>query len=180
MGKALLGLESEYLTELRPEELDAERLPERMSGAEFLRVRDWLDDDMTEVEPEVDYPVRAATLHPIEEKIRVERFLALLDESVDRSRERALGALMGASHESYSRCGLGAPETDRIVEAVRAAGSEHGLIGARVSGGGSGGTVVVLGREGAEPVVRRLAERLGAGLVGGSSPGAASFGTRVV
>jgi hypothetical protein len=49
-----------------------------------------------------------------------------------------------------------------------------------VSGGGSGGTVVVLGRERAEPVVRRLAKRLGAGIVVGTSAGASSFGTRVV
>ncbi len=85
---------------------------------------------------------------------------------------------MAASHAGYSRCGLGTPATDRIVEAVRSAGWERGLIGARVSGGGSGGTVVVLGREEAEPVVRRLSETLGAGLVSGTSPGASAFGTR--
>jgi galactokinase len=55
-----------------------------------------------------------------------------------------------------------------------------GLVGARVSGGGSGGTVVVLGREEAEPVVQRLSETFGVGLVGGTSPGAHSFGTRAV
>jgi len=180
MGKAILGVEVEYLTELRPEDVNAERLPERMSGTEFLRVRDRVDDEMSAVEPEIDYPVRAATLHPIEEQVRVETFLSLLNGPMVRSRERALGELMAASHESYSRCGLGTPATDRIVEAVRSAGWKRGLIGARVSGGGSGGTVVVLGREEAEPVVRRLAERFGAGLVGGSSPGASSFGKRVV
>jgi L-arabinokinase len=180
MGKALLGVESEYLTELRPGEVDGEGLPERMSGSEFVRVRARLGDDMSEVAPDIDYPVRAATLHPIDEQARVETFLRLLDEPLDRSAERALGELLAASHDSYSRCGLGAPETDRIVEAVRAAGPELGLIGARVSGGGSGGTVVVLGREEAEPVVRGLAERLGAGLAGGSSSGAAAFGTRIL
>ena len=180
MGKALLGVEGEYLTELGPEEVDAEALPERMSGAEFLRARRQVDDERTSVEPDVVYPVRAATLHPIEEQVRVETFLALLDGPVHAASARALGELMGASHESYSRCGLGTPATDRVVEAVGSAGWVQGLIGARVSGGGSGGAVVVLGRKEAEPVVRRLAERFGAGLVGGSSPGAASFGTRVV
>ena len=72
------------------------------------------------------------------------------------------------------------PSVNSIVEAVRGAGWERGLIGARVSGGGSGGTVVVLGREEAEPLVRELSETLGAGLVSGTSPGASSFGTRVV
>ena len=45
-----------------------------MTGAEFLRVRDGVDDEMSSVEPEVEYPVRAATLHPIEEQVRVETF----------------------------------------------------------------------------------------------------------
>jgi len=180
MGKALLGVDAGHLTMLSPWELEAEWLPERMTGAEFLRIRDGVDDEMSLVEPEVEYPVRAATLHPIEEQVRVETFLRLLDGPVSASRARRLGELMAASHAGYSRCGLGTPVTDRIVGAVRAAGWERGLIGARVSGGGSGGTVVVLGREDAEPVVRRLAETLGAGLVSGTSPGASSFGARVL
>jgi L-arabinokinase len=180
MGKALLGLDADYLTELRPEEVGAERLPERMTGSEFLRVRGDVDDEVSVVEFDVEYPVRAATLHPIEEQVRVETFLEMIDGPVGGSQARVLGELMAASHKSYSRCGLGTPATDRIVEAVQSAGWERGLVGARVSGGGSGGTVVVLAREEAEPVVRRLAETLGTGLVGGTSPGAASFGTRVL
>lgn len=180
MGKALLGVEADYLTALTPDELHAERLPERLPGAAFLRLRDGVGDELSRVEPEVEYPVRAATLHPVEEQLRVEAFLELLDRPVDATAARALGELMDASHAGYSRCGLGTPATDRIAEAVRTVGWRQGLIGARVSGGGSGGTVVVLGREEAEPVVRRLAETLGAGLVGGTSPGAAAFGTRVL
>jgi galactokinase len=180
MGKALLGVDAAYLTALRPVDVEAERLPERLTGAEFLRLRDGVDDEMSAIEPAVEYPVRAATLHPVEEQVRVETFLQLLEEPVTRRSARVLGDLMAASHEGYSRCGLGAPTTDRIVEAARAAGWERGLVGARVSGGGSGGTVVVVGREDAEPVVRRLANRLGAGLVVGTSGGASSFGTRVI
>jgi galactokinase len=180
MGKALLGVEADHLTTLSPGELDSERLPERMTGAEFLRVRDGVEDVMGTVEPGVEYPVRAATLHPIEEQARVERFLELLDGPMRASRARLMGELMAGSHAGYSRCGLGTAATDRIVDAVSSAGWDRGLIGARVSGGGSGGTVVVLGRDGAEALVRELAEALGAGLVGGSSPGASSFGTRVL
>jgi galactokinase len=180
MGKALLEHDGEYLTAVSLQDLEVERLPERMTGAEFLRGHAGVDDEMTSVEPEVEYPVRAATMHAIEEQGRVETFLGLLDGPVDASRARLLGELMGASHAGYSRCGLGTAVTDSIVEAVRGAGWERGLIGARVSGGGSGGTVVVLGREEAEPLVRELSETLGAGLVRGTSPGASSFGTRVV
>jgi len=178
MGKALLGVEAEYLTAVRPVELVAERLPGRMTGAEYLRNFDGVDDELSTVEAGVTYPVRAATLHPIEEQARVEAFLRLLDEPLTASGAHAIGDLMAESHAGYSRCDLGAPATDRIVEAVRSAGWEQGLIGARVSGGGSGGTVVVLGREEAEPVVQRLSETFGAGLVGGTSSGASAFGTR--
>jgi L-arabinokinase len=180
MGRALLGVRPGYLTALRPGELNEDLLPEHMTGAEYLRVSDGVDDESSVVEVDVIYPVRAATLHPIEEQARVEAFLRLLDEPLTASTARVLGDLMAGSHAGYSRCGLGAPATDRIVEAVRSAGWESGLVGGRVSGGGSGGTVVVLGREEAEPVVRRLSETFGAGLVGGTSPGAHSFGTRVV
>jgi L-arabinokinase len=180
MGKALLGLYREYLTTLSLRELEVERLPEHMTGADFLRDHDGIDDELTSVEPEVEYPVRAATLHPVMEQARVERFLGLLDGPVGASRAGLLGELMGASHAGYSRCGLGMAVTDSIVEAVQRAGWQRGLIGARVSGGGSGGTVVVIGREEAEPLVRSLAERLGAGLISGTSPGAAWFGTQVI
>jgi galactokinase len=178
MGKALLAVD-DHLTTLSPHDVEAESLPERLTGAEFLRVRGGVDDELSFVEPDVEYPVRAATLHPIEEQVRVETFLRLLDGLVSPLRAALLGELMAASHAGYSRCGLGTPATDRIVEAVSSAGWEQGLIGARVSGGGSGGTVVVLGREDAEPIVRRLSETLGAGLISGTSPGASSFGTRV-
>jgi galactokinase len=180
MGKQLLGADADYLTMLSPRDADVERLPERMTGAEFLSCCDGVDDEMSSVEPEVEYPVRAATLHPIEEQARVESFLAVLDEPVDAALAGAVGELMAASHASYTRCGLGTPATDAIFEAVQAAGWDHGLIGARVSGGGSGGTVVVAGHEDAEPVVRRLAESVGAGLVSGTSPGASSFGIRAL
>jgi galactokinase len=180
MGKALLGIDADYLTALRPEDVEAERLPERMTGAEFLRLCDGVEDEMSAIESTVEYPVRAATLHPVEEQVRVETFLRVLEEPVTRRRARVLGDQMAASHAGYSRCGLGTPATDRIVDAVRAVGWERGLVGARVSGGGCGGTVIVLGREEAEPIVRRLAKRLGAGIVVGTSAGACAFGTRVV
>jgi len=180
MGKALLRVDTDYLTTLSPRELEAERLPERMTGAEFLAVRDGVDDELSSVEPEVAYPVRAATLHPIEELVRVETFLGLLDGPVSLPSVRLLRELMAASHAGYSRCGLGSPVTDSIVEAVSAAGWERGLIGARVSGGGNGGTVVVLGRDDAEPILRRISESLGAGLISGTSHGASAFGTRVL
>ena len=129
MGKALLGLEADYLTALRPGDVEAERLPERMTGAEFLRLRDGIDDEMSSIEPAAEYPVRAATIHPLEEQVRVETFLRVLEEPVTSRRAGVLGDLMAASHAGYSHCGLGTPATDRIVDTVRAVGWERGLVG---------------------------------------------------
>src|SRR5881396_4202661 len=81
------------------------------------------------------------------------------DWSSDVCSSDLLGQLMFESHRSYSACGLGSDGTDRLVELVRAAGPEHGVFGAKITGGGSGGTVAVLGRTEAESVVRELAAR---------------------
>jgi galactokinase len=180
MGKALLGCGNEYLAELDPSQIDPERLPEQLSGEEFLRLCGRVDDPVCAVEPHVFYPVRAATLFPLEEQKRVHRFVELLALPVGTGRARLLGELMYASHLGYSLCGLGANTTDELVEAIREAGWKRGLVGARISGGGGGGTVVVLGREDAEPLVRQIADELGAGLMAGSSAGAASFGVRTL
>jgi galactokinase len=178
MGKALLGCDEPYLASLDPFDVDEGRLPEVLWGKEFLELRDGVDDPFSVVEPDVLYPVRAATMHPIEEQQRVQMFVDLLTEPVTPRRAQRLGELLFQSHAGYSRCGLGTARTDALAHAVRRAGWKRGLAGARISGGGSGGTVVVLGREDAEPTVRALAERLGAGLVSGSSAGAAAFGLR--
>ncbi len=65
-----------------------------------------------------------------------------------------MGQLIMQSHDSYSAVGLGNEFTDKIVGMVRDAGPEKGVYGARVSGGGNGGTVCVLsyGKEGKRTV----------------------------
>jgi L-arabinokinase len=179
MGKSLLG-RSGYLAAADISEIDHTALPEQLTGREFLRLHTGVDDSFSTVEPEVSYPVRAATLHPVEEHLRVRLFSELIAKPFTRRRTRLLGELMYQSNESYGRCGIGTTRTDAIVAAVRRAGWERGLAGARASGGGCGGTVVVLGHRDAEPLVARIAEELGAGYAGGSSLGAAGFGTRTV
>lgn len=180
MGKALLGCEDEYLAALELAAVRPQDLPELLSGEEFLKLGLRVEDPFAMVEPTATYPVRAATLYPLEEQARVERFAELVAQPVTDDGALELGELMAASHSGYSACGLGTERTDAIVEAVRAAGWARGLAGARVSGGGSGGTVAVLGRADAEPLVREIARELGVGLVGGSSAGADGFGVRVL
>jgi galactokinase len=168
-------------------------LPERCGGAEFLQRFGGITDPITRVRDDVTYRVRAASEHPVREHQRASEFRQLLASpeldagASERQRESVLerlGALMYQAHLSYSACGLGSTGTDRIVELVRELGPEHGLYGAKITGGGSGGTVAVLGRADAAPAVRAVVERYAGetGLVphlfAGSSPGAAAFGLR--
>ena len=82
--------------------------------------------------------------------------------------------------------GLGSSGTDRLVELVKASNTDGcgPLFGAKITGGGSGGTVCVLGRDSAESeaairaVVKEYAEATGHNPVvfAGSSQGAVHFG----
>jgi L-arabinokinase len=180
MGKELLGLDpGSHLAECVPSQIAFGDLPEHMQGSEFIRRYGAVADDVSVVEPDVSYPVRAATMHAVEEHTRVSLFAELVQlETTDR-RAELLGELMFQSHASYCRVGLGTIETDAIVDEVRRLGWRAGFVGARISGGGSGGTVAVLGRDDAEPRVRAIAAKFGGGVVTCSSDGAARFGIRV-
>lgn len=174
-----------YLANLTPAEFEARyasSLPARMSGAEFLE-RYWgITDAVTAVDPARHYHVRQATQHPVKEHARVTRFAEILASPHAAERASELGELMYKSHKSYSACCLGSPGTDELVRLVREAGADAGLYGAKITGGGSGGTVAVLGRKGArqgvEVVAQEYERRTGHAplIISGSSPGAAAFG----
>jgi L-arabinokinase len=160
-------------------------VPEWLGGRDFLARYGGITDPATRVDPDRTYPVRAATEHPIEEHYRVGLFRALLAASAETGdRRRRLGELMYAAHASYSACGLGSDGTDRLVDLVRAAGPEARLYGAKITGGGSGGTVAVLAERGARAAVESIAARYAketgraAAIFSGSSSGARAFGTR--
>jgi L-arabinokinase len=93
---------------------------------------------------------------------------------------------MDESHASYGRCGLASPGTDRLVALVKSAGPATGLYGARITGGGSGGTVAVLGRPDASHALARIADQYEREtghrpyIFAGSSPGAAAVGAQVL
>src|SRR5262249_28928967 len=174
-----------YLANITPSEFEqhyAARLPERIEGAEFLSRYKGTTDTVTRVAPERGYAVRVPTAHPIYEHHRVRLFAELLRGEINEERMRLAGELMYQSHASYSASGLGSAATDRIVELALAAGPEQGIYGAKITGGGSGGTVAILGRRDAGPVVARLAEKYAREtgyqpyIFSGSSPGSAGFG----
>ncbi len=80
--------------------------------------------------------------------------------ALERGDLEALGPLFAASHASLrDNYEVSTPTLDRVVEAALAAGA----IGARMTGGGFGGSVVVVAaRENAEDVLRGTLERAGA------------------
>jgi galactokinase len=169
MGLRILTTETawrgRYLADLTPAEFAelGNCLPEEMLGAEFLERYGGITDTATTVSAVRRYPVRRATAHPVHEEQRVNCFAQLLHELPRRpSAASELGELMYASHQSYTACGLGSDGTDRLVELVRAAGPPRGVFGAKITGGGSGGTVAVLGTREAEGCVREIAARYGA------------------
>jgi L-arabinokinase len=159
------------------------QIPATITGADFLARYGGFTDAVTHIEPGRVYAVRQPTAHPIYEHHRVRHFRALLQQATLTDEHcRLLGELMFQSHWSYSACGLGAEGTDDLVNLVRAAGPESGLYGAKITGGGSGGTVAVLARAGSLPRIQHLAEEYAqrsgraALVLGGSSPGAVAFG----
>jgi L-arabinokinase len=172
-----------YLANIEPDEF-AENylpsLPETMIGSDFLSRYQGTTDSVTSVAPDVVYPVRKATQHPIYENARVFLFASMLKYWNEIADPPRLGSLMFESHQSYSDCGLGSEATDLIVELVRDL-LQDGLFGARITGGGSGGTVAVLGRRDAavaiEKVRQQFYERTGylPVIISGSSPGAVTF-----
>lgn len=176
-----------YLANLAPEEFRTQyesRLPEQIRGADFLQRYGGTTDTVTRVDPKRTYAVRQPTAHPVYEDDRVRRFAELLPAAGDAASLAAMGELMYASHASYSACGLGSEGTDRLVAMVREAGPAAGLFGAKITGGGSGGTVAVLGRSDAGPAVADLAQRYaqqagrGGYVFSGSSPGACQLGVK--
>jgi L-arabinokinase len=177
-----------YLANLTPDEFSEyePRLPEILTGDAFLAHYGGITDPVTRVRSDVRYRVRQATAHPIHEQRRVEAFAHLLSELENSDGAEQLGQLMYASHASYSACGLGSNGTDRLVEMVAELGSKQGLFGAKITGGGSGGTVAILGTDRAGSLVSEIARRYQhetgrrAEVFDESGPGAAETGVLVI
>jgi L-arabinokinase len=176
-----------HLTSLQPAAFErdyAPALPLSLSAADFLATHADHGDAVTRLQPGASYAIRHPAAHPVHEHHRVQLFRALLAAPPGDEQLALLGELMCQSHESYSRCGLGSSGTDALVALVQELGPGRGLFGAKITGGGSGGTVCVLGRDNAEAeeavqeVVARYAQAAGLQpyVFRGSSPGASTFG----
>ncbi len=181
-----------HLTEIATAELASHgrmALPEQMSGADFLARFKTHGDPATTIRPGAVYRIRGPARHAIFENERVLRFIDALRTAAggDLSGCVAAGKEMEGSHASYrDECRLSVPEVDWLVEATGRIGPKRGLYGAKITGGGAGGTVAVYGRVEAlrkelPGLVREYERQTGlrAAVFGGTSQGALEFGTRV-
>ncbi|XP_042452174.1 L-arabinokinase-like isoform X2 [Zingiber officinale] len=175
----------------RYEAVYAKKLPEHITGESFLEKYTDHNDTVTVIDPKRTYAVKAPTKHPIYENFRVEAFKALLTATNSDQQLSSLGQLMYQCHYSYSECGLGSDGTERIVKLVqemqhRRASRDGGmsLFGAKITGGGSGGSVCVIGRNciSSSEEILEIQQRYKAEtgylpiIFEGSSPGAGKFG----
>ncbi len=119
------------------------------------------------------------------ERARTERFADLLRQPITDESRRELGELMFAAHAAHGARGFGHATTDFLVDLARQRRDVGGpIVGAKATGHGSGGTVLLLGERGkvwleALRFKKALLERSGhsAHIFRWSSPGALSFGT---
>lgn len=173
-----------YLANITPVEFDENylgALPSTMKGDDFLSRYYGITDTVTSVQRESEYPVQQSTSHAVYENARVQSFAAMLKNWQGIERAPDLGQLLFESHQSYTDCGLGAEATDLIVDLARNS-ADDGLFGARITGGGSGGTVAILAHASAHAAIEKLARRFSEQtgykpiIFSGSSPGACKFG----
>ena len=133
-------------------------LPEKISGKEFLQQFKVSIDSVTEIDVEKKYKPAVCGAHPVYENYRIHEFKNLLENfRMQKDKTKSLirmGELMLQSHESYNRVGLGNESTNVIVKMVYEKGGVYGVFGARITGGGNGGTVCILsyGKQGKEMI----------------------------
>lgn len=166
-----------------------QRLPETMAGTEILLVNSIHPDPFTTVRPEVSYRVRACTRYAIEENQRIELFIELARGTTHQSSVaafRQMGELMFQSHWSYTETGLGCEATDQLIELVRKHCGKDALFGAKITGGGAGGVVAVLGSVGGAAAFQKVVDEytelrsFNPHVFEGSSIGADRFGIHVL
>ena len=163
-------------------------LPEEMLGKEFLEKYGETVDTATQVEPRKLYPVRSRVEHMIYENARTKRFIASIKMANSNPTHiqnylKKAGELMYESNASYrDLAGLGSPEVDGLVSIAQKIGEQGGIYGAKITGGGGGGTVALLCHGSVENSLTqvlaayKLAWGIDAELIRGNAAGAFEFG----
>ncbi|KAI5062302.1 hypothetical protein GOP47_0022841 [Adiantum capillus-veneris] len=146
--------QEDYLCNLstyRYESIYAKALPEKIKGEDFISTYGSHRDEVTSIKPFCFYPVKAPTAHAVYDNFRSKAFAVLLEAAATSEQLQMLGELMYQSHNSYSNCGLGSAGTDLLVQLVQQSqnsslsSGQNRLFGAKITGGGCGGTVCIMG-----------------------------------
>lgn len=163
-------------------------LPEKMTGKVFLEQYGKTNDLVTTVVPDREYFVRDACDHHVLEMARVTAFVSAIKKAKDgRGADELMkqaGKWMYESHVSYGDCAkLGHAMTDKLVAMLKKA-ARSGIWGAKITGGGGGGTVAVLikdtqqAREKLQSIREKYTQETGRKTMylEGSGPGAVALG----
>jgi len=126
-------------------------------GLGILGKASWRDVTMADVEAAWDRlgdPVNRRARHVVGEIART----VAAARALEAGDVEALGPFMAASHDSLrDDFEVSCPELDTMVEIARSIGRSGGVIGARMTGGGFGGSTVTLCDSGrAEAIAARL------------------------
>ncbi len=142
---------SGFLSNISPSQYESKyaKSLSSMYGKDFLNEFGVVTDSLAHIKPDTYYNIKASTQHPVYENHRVRFFIEMLKQINDTNYYDILplmGELMYQSHQSYNQCGLGNDYTDIIVEIAHSKGIQSGIFGAKITGGGSGGTVCLMVR----------------------------------
>jgi len=155
-----------YLCNITIEEFEktmVHHLPYSIKGVDFLNQYQVSIDRVTTIDPTKTYYIRQCVSHPVFENKRVYLFKNYLQSlncthsSNQIETLKRMGELMYQSHESYSLCGLGSDRTNEIVDLVK---NIHGVYGAKITGGGNGGTVCILTDTSGQKTIREIHKSL--------------------
>ena len=163
-------------------------LPEQMQGEEFLERYGEIVDTETQVDPAKIYPVKSRVEHMIYENARTQQFITAI-KNANKDPEHIqnylteAGNLMYESNASYrDLAGLGSSEVDGLVNIAQKIGEQGGIYGAKITGGGEGGTVALLCHGGVENALTqvlaayKLAWGIDCEIIRGNAAGAYEFG----
>lgn len=164
-------------------------LPQKSDHASYLKEHKIHVDPFTPLRENVTYHIWANTKYAVEENHRVQLFSELSRGAAITFSKRAyslMGELMYQSHYAYTECGLGAKATDFLVGLCRNEGITNGIYGAKITGGGAGGTVAILADKNAGDTIEKImgsyakAEMGQPYLFEGSSDGADCYGILIL
>lgn len=164
-------------------------LPQTITSAAYLEKHKIHVDPFTPLKENVLYNVWANTKYAVGENQRVQLFSELSRGAALTFSQRTyelMGELMYQSHYAYTECGLGSKATDLLVNLCRSEGIAKGVYGAKITGGGAGGTVAILADKNAGKVIETVFEKYREAkmsepyLFEGSSDGADSYGVFIV